>query len=68
MKKLNNNYLKYSGIGLQLLIIVVGGTYAGFWIDDHYHNQKPVFSVLMGFVSVVAGIYFTVKQLLKKES
>ncbi|MBC7387704.1 MAG: AtpZ/AtpI family protein [Opitutaceae bacterium] len=68
MLKQSNNYLKYSGIGLQLLVIVVGGTYAGFWIDEHYNNQKPVFSITFGFTSVVIGIFYLVRQLLKKDN
>lgn len=68
MPKQSNNYLKYSGIGLQLLVIVIGGTYAGFWIDEHFKNQKPVFSVIFGFVSVVLGIFYLVRQLLNKDN
>jgi F0F1-type ATP synthase assembly protein I len=60
-----NSYLKYSGIGIQLIAIVLIFTYLGFWIDQHFAIQKPIFSILLAFLSVVLGIVLLMRQLLK---
>jgi ATP synthase protein I len=64
--KSSNSYLKYSAIGLQLLVFVFVITYLGYWLDGYFETNKPIFSILFGLLSVVLGIYNLTSQLLKK--
>lgn len=66
-QKQYNNYLRYSGIGLQLFATVFLGTYLGFWLDKHFDTQKPIFSIVLGALSVVLGIVFVTRELLKNK-
>jgi hypothetical protein len=66
-KSPKNDYIKYSGIGIQLLVVVFLVTYAGFWLDRYFQTAKPIFSILFGILSVVLGIWFMVKELLSKK-
>ena len=65
-KKEVNNYLKYSGIGFQIVGIAVAGFFLGQQIDKWTHNSKPYFTALLAFLFLAAGMYTTFKNLLKK--
>lgn len=66
-QKQYNNYLKYSGIGLQLFAIVFLATYFGFWLDKHFETQKPIFSIALGTLSVVLGVVYLTRELLRNK-
>jgi hypothetical protein len=60
------SYARYSGMALQMLVIIGAGTYAGIKLDHWLNLQFPVFALLLSLVSVFAAIYTAVKDLLKK--
>ena len=62
-----NNYAKYSGIALQMLVIILLGVWGGVKIDEWLSLKFPVFTVLLSLLSVFFAIYSVVKDLLKKD-
>ena len=62
------NYSKYAGMGLQMAVIIAIGTYGGIKLDHYFGFKKfPAFTLTFSLLSVVAAIYFSVKDLLKKK-
>lgn len=61
-----NVYMKYSSIGIQLLVLVFLVTYSGFWLDRYFKTSRPIFSISCGVLSVILGIWYVVRELLKK--
>ncbi|MBI2271723.1 MAG: AtpZ/AtpI family protein [Bacteroidetes bacterium] len=62
------DYGKYAGMGFQMAAIIGLGTYAGVKLDHHFGLKKfPAFTLLFSLLSVIAAIYFSVKDLLKKK-
>lgn len=62
-KKSLNNYIRYSGIGFQMIAIIGICTFIGYEIDDYRHSTQLVFSALFGFLGVCASLYIVIKSL-----
>jgi F0F1-type ATP synthase assembly protein I len=71
MKKINkkqqqlNNYAKYTGIGIQMLVIIGAGVFGGYYLDLWLENSFPVFLVLLSILSVGIAIYTAIKDFIK---
>jgi F0F1-type ATP synthase assembly protein I len=57
------DYAKYSSLIFQMAIIIAIGVGGGYLLDHLVHWKFPVFIILFSFISVVAAIYFVVKDL-----
>jgi len=60
------DYARYSSIALQMLVIIAGGVFGGYMIDEYLNLKFPVFTVVFSFLSVAFAIYYVIKDLLKK--
>jgi F0F1-type ATP synthase assembly protein I len=60
-----NDYARYSGMAIQMLVIILLGVFAGFKIDQ-WLNSKPILTVVFSLISVALSIYFVTKDLLRK--
>jgi hypothetical protein len=61
-----NNYLRYSGLGLQLLITILVAGWIGYKIDGYLDIKFPAFMLLLGFLAF-AGSLYQVYRKIKKE-
>ncbi|OQX80721.1 MAG: hypothetical protein B6D61_01650 [Bacteroidetes bacterium 4484_249] len=61
-----NNYAKYSSIAFQMLAIILIGVWGGYKLDEWLDLKFPIFTVTLSLLSVIAAIYYVVKDLLKK--
>lgn len=55
--------MKYSGMAIQMGVIILVGTYAGSWLDDRYQTETPWFTVGLALLSIFAALYVTLKDL-----
>ena len=63
-----NNILKYSGMAFQIGACIVIGFFGGMKIDEWLGLKKvPVFTLVLGLFGVVAGIYLSIRDFLKKK-
>ena len=60
------DYAKYSSMAIQMLVIITGGIFGGYKLDEHLKLKFPVFTVIFSFLSVALAIYYATKDLLKK--
>ena len=67
-KKFLDNYVHYSGIGFQMLIIILIGVFGGIKLDQWLNLRFPVFTVILSLLSVAFAIYYAVKDLLKNNN
>jgi hypothetical protein len=51
VKKQANNYLKYSGLAIQLLAAIGFFGWLGYELDRYLHLKFPVFMLLFGFLA-----------------
>lgn len=51
-----------SGIGIQMLAIIVLGTFVGVKMDEAYPNEKNIFTLIIVFISVIMSIYYVIRR------
>lgn len=52
-----NNYLKYSGLALQLLLTIAACGWIGYKADQFMGNKYPVFMLILGFLGFGGTMY-----------
>lgn len=60
------SFVKYSGIGFQMLATIGLFAFIGYKIDDYQGNAKPIVTAILSLVGVLISLYQVVKQLNKK--
>jgi hypothetical protein len=59
------NYVRYSSMAFQMMIIVLGGVYLGYKIDFWFHIHKHIFLIILSFFSCFLALFITFKDLMK---
>lgn len=57
------SYARYSTMFFQMAVIIGGGVWGGYLLDQWVNWKFPVFIVVFSFVAVVAAIYYVIKDL-----
>ncbi|MEL6659642.1 MAG: AtpZ/AtpI family protein [Bacteroidota bacterium] len=57
------NYMKYSGMAIQMGVIILLGVYVGKWLDE-YFQTAPYLTVALALFSIFAALYTSLKDLL----
>ena len=52
-----NSYLRYSGLGLQLLITIGVSGWLGYLLDGYIGTKYPLFMLLFGFLGFGGSLY-----------
>ena len=61
-KKSNaNEYLKYSGMAIQMGVLIFLGTFAGIKIDERMGNDPPWATLIGSLIGIAAAFYLTLK-------
>lgn len=67
LKKDVNTYAKYSGMGIQMVVIVALGVFGGIKLDAWLRPGKfPVFTVCLTLFSIFGALYLFLKDFIKK--
>ena len=61
------DYAKYSGMGLQMLAIMLCGVFGGQYLDKIFTTPFPVFTLVLTLAGVVGAIWYFIKDFLKKK-
>jgi F0F1-type ATP synthase assembly protein I len=61
-----NSYTRYSGMGLQMLAIILVGVFGGYKLDQWLHSG-PLLIIILSILSVSAAIYSVTRDLLRKK-
>jgi hypothetical protein len=62
-----NNYMKYSSMVFQLAIVIGLGVWGGRSLDKYLDLKFPAFTLILLFVALFAGMYWTLKDFIKKK-
>ena len=52
-----NNYLKYSGLAIQLLVTIFVCGWLGYKADQYFGNKYPVIMLVLGFLGFGGSLY-----------
>jgi F0F1-type ATP synthase assembly protein I len=61
-----NSYTRYSGMGLQMLAIILIGVFGGYKLDQWLHT-RPLLIIILSILSVSVAIYSVTRDLLRKK-
>ena len=56
-----NSYLKYSGIGFQMITIIGIFTYAGYKIDEAAHHNTKWVTATLSLIGVFISLYVVIR-------
>lgn len=59
-------YVRYTSMGIQMLVIIFLGVFGGYWLD-RIAGTKPLLTILLSLAGVSMAIYHAVKDLLKSD-
>lgn len=66
-KQQPTDFIKYSGMGLQMAAIMIGGALGGHWLDGLMHLKFPVFTLILSLVGVFGALWYFIRDFLKKK-
>jgi ATP synthase protein I len=68
-KKSANAFVRYSGMAFQMIAVLLVAAYSGQWLDKHYQNEQPWFTLgftlVLLLIGVTASMYLIIKTVTK---
>jgi hypothetical protein len=66
VKKGFDNFIRYSSLGFEMMVIIALGTFGGYKIDQWLKNEFKAFTLGLMIISVFVAIIYGTRNLLKK--
>jgi ATP synthase protein I len=63
-KRQLNSYARYSGMGFQMLVIILIGVFGGYKLDQ-WLGTRPILVIILSLISVIIAIYSVARKFLK---
>ncbi len=57
-----NSFLRFSSVGIQMGLIIVGGALFGNYLD--VQNEKPIWTIVFSLLGIAIGLYLVIKEVL----
>jgi hypothetical protein len=55
-------YLRYAGLGLTMAGIVLGFTFAGWWLDQRLHWPFPALTVALSLLGIAGALLYLFRE------
>lgn len=62
-KKLLNNYVRYTGLGFQMIAVIGVFAFIGYKLDEWQQTKQPVYTALLSVIGVCAALYQVIRSL-----
>ena len=62
------SYARYSGLAVQMIVIILAFVWAGKKIDEKYFGDRSVFVIIFSLAGVTVAMYVAIKDLLKSRN
>ncbi|MFL2609738.1 MAG: hypothetical protein CBE18_00710 [Pelagibacteraceae bacterium TMED258] len=66
-RKNQHNFIIFSQLAFQMLIVIGGGIYLGFRLDNYFNNSNNLFTIIFSLLSILISIYYIISQVTKNE-
>ena len=57
-----NDYARFSAIGIQMIVIIGLGVYAGIKLDEKYPNKYKLFTIMFSLLAIGIALYSVIRQ------
>lgn len=64
--KKSNSFIRYTGLGFEMMAIIAGFTFLGYKIDQWMQNEFKAFTFGFVIFAVIVSIVYGTKNLLRK--
>ena len=64
-QKQPNLFFKYSGLAIQMGVIIGLSAWGGQKLDTHYQNKNPLFTIILSLLGIGAALYLALKDFIK---
>lgn len=64
-QKQPNYFLKFTGMAVQMGLVIGLSAWLGQYLDGYFSNKKPVYTILLSLLGIGAAMYLTIKDLIK---
>ena len=62
-KKQLNSYIQYSGLTIQMAVIIFAGVFFGNYLDEKTQSEH-VYSITFSLISIFGALYFVFKKII----
>ena len=62
-----NAFTRYSGVGIQMVVIILLFYWGGSKLDERAASEKPVYTAIFTLLGVFAGLYIALKDFIIKK-
>ncbi len=62
-----NAFTRYSGVGIQMVVIILLFYWAGSKLDERAATEKPIYTAIITLLGVFIGLYITLKEFIGKK-
>ncbi|UTA66804.1 MULTISPECIES: AtpZ/AtpI family protein [Emticicia] len=62
----SRTWLKFTQIGLQMILTIGLGTWFGYWLDNRSDSKTPVYTLILSLTSIGVSLYNVIRQLPKQ--
>ncbi len=59
-----NSYAKYSGIAIQMFVIIGVGSFIGVKIDTHNENTNNLWTIILSLASTIIAVVFVIRRII----
>lgn len=59
------SFAKYSGLGIQMIVIILITVWGGIKLDKLFALDTPVFTIILSLLGVFAAIYTAIKDFIR---
>ncbi len=64
-KQAARNYVRYTGIGFQMIAVIGLFTFIGYKIDQSRDSSQPLFTAVLSLIGVCIALYQVIRSLKK---
>ncbi|MAV66361.1 MAG: hypothetical protein CMC26_05290 [Flavobacteriaceae bacterium] len=50
-----------------MLVVIAGGIFLGFRLDDYFNNSNKLFTIIFSLLSISISIYYIISQVTKND-
>ncbi len=59
-----NNYARFSGIAIQMFVIIAIGTFVGVKLDEKFPNKHNLYTLVLSLSSVILAIVSAIRRII----
>ncbi|WP_199223403.1 AtpZ/AtpI family protein [Brumimicrobium oceani] len=64
-KKRVGNYVKFSGIAIQMGVLITLAALGGNWLDEKQKNEFPIWTLVLTLVAIFGSLYQIIREVIK---